>query len=136
MEDIIKENEGRWDQLELMLMDFREGIEVQREAGAKEVGLSSVEFAFFNILLGQVKRIQGAEELDEKIKKEIIGVVKALVEKMLEATTIVDFFDKQDEIKRIQLEIRRTVINSSFDDEELRKAVIDEFMDLARVHFK
>ena len=117
-------------------MDFREGVELQREAGAKEVGLSAVEFAFFNILIGQVKKMKDLDDLDEETKEEVISIVRELVQKMEEATSIVDFFKKQDEINRIKLEIRRTIIFSSFDNEELRKAVIEEFMDLAKVHFQ
>jgi type I restriction enzyme R subunit len=55
---------------------------------------------------------------------------------MDEATGIVDFFKKPDEVKRVQKNIKRMIVESSFDDEALRKAVMDRFMDLAKVKFK
>jgi hypothetical protein len=53
-----------------------------------------------------------------------------------EATHIVDFFRKQDEVKRMKKNIKRRIVESSFDDPEVRTAVMDRFMELARVKFK
>ena len=52
-----------------------------------------------------------------------------------EATEIVDFFKKQDEIKAVKRKIKRKLVETSFDDEDLRKAVMDRFMELAKVKF-
>ena len=42
----------------------------------------------------------------------------------------------QDEVQRIKLEIKRSIISSSFDNENIRKIITDEFIELAKVHFK
>ncbi len=52
-----------------------------------------------------------------------------------EATTIVDFFAKQDEVKAVKKKIKRELVETSFDDPDLRKAVMDRFMELANVIF-
>ena len=53
-----------------------------------------------------------------------------------EATGIVDFFKKQDEIKRVKQKIKRRILDTSFDNPDLRKIVMDRFMELAKVKFK
>jgi hypothetical protein len=62
-------------------------------------------------------------------------VTKDLVDMLDEATEIVDFFKKQDEIKAVKLKIKRQLVETSFDDADLRKAVMDRFMELAKVKF-
>jgi type I restriction enzyme R subunit len=54
---------------------------------------------------------------------------------MDEATAIVGFFEKWDEVKRVKRDIKRTVIEE-FDDFDLVKPVTDRFMELAEVKFK
>ena len=135
LENIIRENQGRWEQLELDLMSFRDSVVNQREQEANTEGLSLVEFAFFNLLTSEVKNIFKKEDLDISQREEIKEMVKELVQKMDEASKIVNFFKDQNAIKRVQLEIRRTIINSSFDSSELRKIITEEFMELAKVHF-
>ena len=46
------------------------------------------------------------------------------------------FLKLQDEIKTMQRNIRRAMIEDDFDDPDLRKIVIERFMELARVKFK
>jgi type I restriction enzyme R subunit len=53
-----------------------------------------------------------------------------------DATDIVNFFDKHDEIKSVKRNIKRRILETSFDDAELRKVVMDRFMELAKVKFK
>jgi type I restriction enzyme R subunit len=64
-----------------------------------------------------------------------VAVTKDLVDMLDEATEIVDFFKKQDEIKAVKKKIKRELLETSFDDEDLRKAVMDRFMQLAKVKF-
>jgi type I restriction enzyme R subunit len=64
-----------------------------------------------------------------------VAVTKDLVGMLDEATEIVDFFKKQDEIKAVKKKIKRELLETSFDDEDLRKAVMDRFMQLAKVKF-
>ena len=44
--------------------------------------------------------------------------------------------EKQDEIKTMQRNIKRAMIEDEVDDPDLRKIVIERFMELARVKFK
>ena len=46
------------------------------------------------------------------------------------------FASEQDEIKTMQRNIKRAMIEDEFDDPELRKIVIERFMELAKVKFK
>ncbi len=71
------------------------------------------------------------EEAQEKVK----FVIHSLVQMMDEATAIVGFFEKWDEVKRVKRDIKRTVIEE-FDDLDLVKPVTDRFMELAEVKFK
>ncbi len=43
---------------------------------------------------------------------------------------------QQDEIKTMERNIKRSLIEEDFNDPELRKVVIERFMDLAKVKFK
>jgi type I restriction enzyme R subunit len=63
-------------------------------------------------------------------------VVKKLVQMMEDASSMVDFFNKEDEIRNVRREIRRTIMLTSFDDENLRKIIMEEFMELAKVKFQ
>jgi type I restriction enzyme R subunit len=86
--------------------------------------------------VAEVTRIKGNDSLDENTHDEIIQITKSLVAMMDEATNIVDFFKKPDEMKGMQKRIKRTIVESSFDDEELRRVLMERFMDLAKVKFK
>ena len=79
-----------------------------------------------------LKRLSDSfEEAQEKVK----FVIHSLVQMMDEATAIVGFFEKWDEVKRVKRDIKRTVIKE-FDDSDLVKPVTDRFMELAEVKFK
>ena len=66
----------------------------------------------------------------------MIEAVKKLVQMMEDASSMVDFFNKEDEIRNVRREIRRTIMMTSFDDENLRKIIMEEFMELAKVKFQ
>jgi len=53
-----------------------------------------------------------------------------------EATQIVDFFSKPDEVKRMKKEIKRAVLDCSFGEKALVNVVQDRFMELAKNKFK
>ena len=86
--------------------------------------------------MAEIARVRGDEALDEATHDEVIAVTKDLVTMLDEATSIVDFFKKQDEVKRMKKNIKRRIVDSSFDDPEIRTAVMDRFMELAKVKFK
>ena len=137
LESIIKSHEEHWDELVQMLFDFRDNIEKDRQKGAVDLGLTETEFAFHNILVSELARITDNDEIDESVHKEVLQVTAKLVEMIDGASQIVDFFDKHDEVKRVQLGIKRELMECSFgDDGKLRSAVITGFMDLAKVKFR
>ena len=90
-------------------------------------GLTETEYAFFNILLAELKDEKTIDE--EKVK----DVVQSLVQMLDEATQIVDFFDKWDEQRRVKRDIKRVII-ANF-DESMVKPVSERFMELAKVKF-
>ncbi len=120
-----------------LLFEFRENIESDRKEGADKLGLTETQFAFHNILVSELARITDNDEIDESVHKEVLQVTAKLVEMIDGASQIVDFFDKHDEVKRVQLGIKRELMECSFgDDDKLRSAVITGFMDLAKVKFR
>jgi len=98
LKDIIKHHGEHWDELAKQLLLFRDHIESDRTAGAEELGLTDPEFAFHNILYEAVCKKEDSEALPESTHQEIIDLTKKLVEMMDEASGIVDFFKKHDEI--------------------------------------
>jgi type I restriction enzyme R subunit len=55
---------------------------------------------------------------------------------MEEATSIVEFFKKPDEVKGVRKSIKRTILDEEFGSRELVTAITDRFMELAKVKFK
>jgi type I restriction enzyme R subunit len=133
---IIEQHQEHWDELVQLLLDFRDGIESNRKKQAEDLGLSETEFAFHNILAAEITRLTSNEALDESTHDEVIQVTQDLVTMLDEATAIVDFFNKQDEIRRVKQRIKRRILETSFDDPDLRRVVMDRFMELAQVKYK
>ena len=122
-----------------MLLNFRGDIETNHKKNADELGLSDVEYAFHNILAAEIARITGDESIDGATHDEVIAVTKGLVNMLNEATVIVDFFKKTDEVKNVRKQIKRTLLDADSEvlhDSGLRNAVMDRFMELAQVKFK
>ena len=134
LEDIIRKNEDKWDDLVQLLMDFRGSIEENRERQAEDLGLSETEFAFHNILKAELSSARGIESFDEDTNEAVKEVVRRLVSMMDEASQIVDFFNKWDEQKRMRIQIKRAIMDSF--DESMVKPVTERFMELAKVKFK
>lgn len=136
LSSIIKQHGEHWEELVKQLLLFRDHIEADRKADAEQLGLTETEFAFRNILNEAVCDKEDNEALSEFIHQEIIELTRKLVEIMDEASNIVDFFKKHDEVKTMKRKIKHGLISTSFgDDEKLRKTVIDGFMELAKVKF-
>jgi type I restriction enzyme R subunit len=117
-------------------LEFRENIEQEHQQGATDIGLSETEYAFHNILMAEVTKQKGDDSIDETTHRSVIEVVKHLVEMMEDATSIVEFFRKQDEVKRVRKNIKRTILDEDFGNRELVTAITDRFMELAKVKFK
>ncbi|BCG63389.1 MAG: type I restriction enzyme, R subunit [Methyloprofundus sp.] len=133
---ILEKTHENWGKQLELLMEFRDSIATDHQQKANDLGLSETEFAFYNILMAEIIRITGNESIAENVNDEIKQVVNDLVAMLDEATEIVNFFDKQDEIKVVKRNIKRRILDTSFDDAELRKVVMDRFMELAKVKFK
>lgn len=136
LNEILVKKSEHWDELVQLLLNFRDNIESDHKQAADSLGLNDTEFAFHNILVAEVSRLTGNESLAEATHDEIIQVTKTLVEMMDEATVIVDFFKKPDEVKRVKKNIKRAIVASSFNDDKLYGVLSDRFMDLAKVKFK
>lgn len=135
LDEILRRKSEHWNELVQMLLDFRDNIESNRQQAAKDLGLSETEFAFHNILLAEVIRVQGDGSVSETRHDQIIELTKDLVRMLDEATNIVDFFNKKDEVKRVQRDIKRALVALDFDQAEIIDQVKARFMDLARVKF-
>lgn len=135
LNEIIRQNADKWDELVQLLMDFREHIESDHKNDAQKLGLSETEYAFHNILMTEIS-IKSGDAISEETHHQVIAVVKQLVAMMDEATAIIGFFEKWDEQKRVRKEIKRTVLDQPFATPELVNAISDRFMELAKVKFK
>jgi type I restriction enzyme, R subunit len=136
LKSIISKSEEKWDTLVQLLLELRDNVETERKEGADSVGLNETEYAFYNILMKEVTEQMGDSSVDEDSHRRVIEVVKQLVKMMEEATSIVGFFAKWDEQKRVKKQIKRTIIDEPFGSTELVKAITDRFMELAKVKFK
>ena len=58
LEDLIQKHAEKWDELVQILMDFRDDIEKAREQGARDLGLTETEFAFYNVLFSEITKNQ------------------------------------------------------------------------------
>ena len=135
LEDIINRHKDHWEELAQLLFEFRDGIEKNRTEKAEELGLTGTEYAFYGILEAEILNSNENETLDESVHEEVIQVTKDLVEMLDEATGIVDFFNKHDEVRRVKRDIKRRISDCSFDDDSVRNAVMDRFTELAKVKF-
>ena len=119
-----------------MLLGMVDTIETEHKKAADDLGLSETEFAFYGVLEAEVMQGANVEVLDEAVLDEIKATTQALVAMFEEATKIVDFFSKPDEIKGMKKKIKHAVLDCSFGDKALVAVVQDRFMDLGKVKFK
>tara|TARA_R110002074_G_scaffold236098_1_gene407894 strand:+ start:5418 stop:8573 length:3156 start_codon:yes stop_codon:yes gene_type:complete len=135
LRDIIEKTNGKWEQQAELLFEFRNNIETARTQAADDLGLTDTEFAFYNILMSEVTAHSGDDALSEAVHDEIKQTSQGLVGMFDEATRIVDFFSKLDEVKRMKKEIKRAVLDCSFGDKAIVTVVQDRFMELAQTRF-
>ncbi|RIY42556.1 type I restriction endonuclease subunit R [Neopusillimonas maritima] len=135
LRDIIEKTNGKWEQQLELLQQMVSTIEADHKQAADDLGLSTTEFAFYNILMAEVTRHTGSETVAEDVHDEIKTTSQALVGVFEEATRIVDFFSKPDEVKRMKKEIKRAIMDCSFNDKALVSVVQERFMELARTKF-
>ena len=135
LRDIIEKTAGKWEQQVEMLFEMVNTMEADHKKAADDLGLTETELAFYNILMAEVTEAKG-DVLDDAAHEEVKATTQALVAMFDEATQIVDFFNKPDEVKRMKKEIKRAVLDSSFGEKSIVNVVQDRFMDLGKVKFK
>jgi len=136
LRDIIEKNNGKWEQQLELLLDMVDSLESDHKQAAEDLGLTETELAFYNILIAEVAQHSGDELVGESVEDEIKATTQALVEMFNEATQIVDFFKKGEEIKRMKKAIKRAILDCSFGDKAIVNVVQERFMDLAKTKFR
>ena len=84
----------------------------------------------------EVPEAVGDGAMAEETHQQVLDLTKELVAEFQEATQIVGFFQKDDEMRTIKRQIKRSILDRSFGTKELVAEVTDRFMDLAKVRFK
>lgn len=135
LRDIIEKTHGQWSQQLELLLAMTDDIGHAHQQAAQDVGLSETEFAFYNILMAEVTGASDGDVIDATVHDSIKETTQILVAMLDEATEIIDFFAKQDEIKRMKKEIKRAVLDQPFGDKALVSVVQERFMDLAKHKF-
>ncbi|GAA4418008.1 type I deoxyribonuclease HsdR [Advenella faeciporci] len=135
LRDIIEKTNGKWEQQVELLLHMVDNIESEHQQAADDLGMNQTEYAFYNILMAEVLRHEEVDMVSDSVHDEIKINSQALVSVFEEATGIVDFFDKPDEIKRMDKEIKRAIVDCTFYDKSLVNAVQKRFMELARTKF-
>jgi type I restriction enzyme R subunit len=142
LEEIIRKHSDKWEELVQQLLLFRDGMEQERTDQAAELGLSPVEFAFRNALMAELSAAAAASAAGDPAtlagdtEQRVIALTKTLVRDFEEATTIVGFFSKWDEVARIKRQIKRAILDQPFGSKVLVDAVTARFMDLGKKHFQ
>lgn len=135
LKDIIEKNAGKWEEQVQLLLELRDNIESDHKKAADDLGLTETELAFYNILMAEVTSAQDGI-VSDNAHEEIKYTTQALVAMFDEATQIVDFFNKPDEVKRMKKEIKRAVLDTTFGEKSIVNVVQERFMDLGKVRFK
>ena len=135
LRDIIEKTAGRWEEQLELLFEFRDEVSEGHQQAAQDLGLSEVEFAFYGILMTEVTNVSDGDVVDASIHESIKDTTQELVKTLEEATQIVDFFNKQDEIKRMKKIIKRIVLEQPFGDKDLVNILQERFMELAKTKF-
>jgi len=136
LEEIIQKYQEKWEELVQQLLLFRDGMEQERTQQNEELGLSEIEGPFYRSLMAEITKASRDETMDEETHQRVLVLTKQLVTEFQEATKIVGFFQKDDEIKSVAKSIKRSLLDQGLDDPELRREVTEAFMALGRRHFR
>ena len=136
LEEIIQKYQNKWEELVQQLLLFRDGMEQEKSQQNQDLGLSETEGAFYRSLMKAVTSTTEVDALDEETHQRVLDLTKELVSEFQEATQIVGFFDKWDEVARIKRQIKRSILDQPFGDKDLVDAVTERFMDLGKRHFR
>jgi type I restriction enzyme R subunit len=136
LEEIIQKYQGKWEELVQQLWLFRDGMERDKTKQNEDLGLSEMEGPFYRSLMAEITKGAGEDAMDEETHQRVLDLTKELVGEFQEATQIVGFFDKWDEVARIKRQIKRSILDQPFGDKALVDAVTERFMDLGKRHFR
>lgn len=136
LEEIIQKYQQKWEELVQQLLLFRDGMEQERTQQNEDLGLSEIEGPFYRSLMAEITKASGDETMDEETHQRVLDLTKELVTEFQEATQIIGFFDKWDEVARIKRQIKRSILDQPFGDKALVDAVTERFMDLGKRHFR
>lgn len=136
LQEIIQKCENRWEELVQQLLLFRDGMEQEKTQQDADLGLSDEEGAFYRVLMKEVTEAVGDGSMDEETHQQVLDLTKELVAEFQEATQIVGFFQKDDEMRTIKRQIKRSILDRPFGSKDLVAEVTDRFMDLAKVRFQ
>lgn len=136
LEEIIQKCQQKWEELVQQLLLFRDGMEKEKNQQNEDLGLSEIEGPFYRSLMAEITKASSDDTLDEETHQKVLDLTKELVTEFQEATQIVGFFDKWDEVTRIKKQIKRSIIDQPFGDKALVDAVTERFMDLGKRHFR
>ena len=135
LEEILQHHRDKWDLLEQKLMELRQEMETEREDAATQVGLPAIQMPFYNTLYHSVATSIDQPQLDDQTQQQVIDLIQELVPMIQTACSMVDFFNKDNEIKRVQRDIGRSLKLNGFRDPKLITTVTTEFIELAKVKF-
>ena len=136
LEEIIQKYQQKWVVLVQQLLLFRDGIEQEKTQQNEDLGLSELEGPFYRSLMAEITKAASDDTMDEETHQRVLDLTKELVAEFQEATQIVGFFDKWDEVTRIKKQIKRSILDQPFGDRALVDAVTERFMDLGKRHFR
>lgn len=141
LRDIIEKTRGKWGEQLALLFELTDDISHAHQQAAQDVGLSETEYAFYGILMAEVTQASDGDVIDESLHDAIKSTTQVLVAMLEEATDIIDFFSKGDEVKRMQKEIKRAVLDQPFANQDIAKSkalvsvLQNRFMELAKTKF-
>jgi type I restriction enzyme R subunit len=124
LEDIIKQHDDKWEQLVIELLELRN--EISNDESKNSSPVDAVAAPFYNILKAELP------EVDESM---VIELTQDLYQEMKNASELVDFFNKWNEIRTLQKLIKRKLIAKGLNDRLKIKVVIDRLIELAKVKF-
>ena len=133
LKSILQAQHEKWEDLVQLLLDFRDNIEKEKTDKEKDIGLDSTEAAFYRILS---KELTGEIDPNETMREKLRSATIEVVEKIKEATFIIDFFRKEDEINTLRRDLKHILTDHDIDDKTLRNKIIDRFVEQAEVKFK
>lgn len=135
LKQIIQQHAGHWSRLNERLQEFRQQYLNVHLPPIELADLSTTEYAFHRILSLELGHLKSREAISAALAEEMKALTRDLTGMLKQATAIIDFFNKQDQIRHARNQIKRAVIESSFDTVALRQILMDRYMKLARLLF-